>query len=64
VKNRMSEMKRKEKQEKIAAIKENDRIELLLGNNGFIMKEGKALPMEVVYPPKNQTVKVDVHFVR
>lgn len=41
VKGRINELKRRERLERIAAQKESDRILLLAGNNGYLVRDGK-----------------------
>lgn len=54
VKKNMGKLKEQAQEMKIAAQKERDRLEMLYGNNGYLMKDGKNQSL------KRQSAKVDI----
>jgi Zn-dependent M32 family carboxypeptidase len=63
VRNRLKDIKKEELDKKVAAQKEQDRIDSLLGNNGYIVRDGQILPREIPLAT-SQNVKVEVRFVK
>lgn len=62
IKNRMRAIARQADLAKAVAQKERDRIETMIGNNGFLVKDGKAvLPKDI--PATASKVNIDVKFV-
>ena len=61
---KLDELKTEEKKKKKGLQEERDRIKSLIGNNGYIMRDGKLSPPDVVYPSSNSNAKVDVKFVK
>ena len=64
ISGRMHELKVDAQNQRIAALKEEDQQMLLLGNNGFLTRNGEPTPMDVVLPQKSPNVQVDVTFVK
>lgn len=62
VKNRIGELKRESNLARIQAQREEDRLRLEAGNNGFLVRNGMVTSPTFVLPAKN--VKVDVTFVK
>lgn len=65
VKNRISFLKKKEKEYKIAVQREVDEKKMELGNNGYLVKDGKPMPVNL--PDEKHLsdgVKVKVEFVK
>jgi len=64
VKKKIKTLKKEEYEKKVAAQKEIDRIQTLLGNNGYWVRDGKLSPPDMPQPNANQNIKIDVEFVR
>lgn len=64
VKRRIRTIKHEAFQERVEARKEQDRIRSLLGNNGYVIRDGRMLPMDVPEGSPSQNIRVDVRFVR
>jgi hypothetical protein len=60
----MHELKVDAQSQRIAALKEDDQQMLLLGNNGFLTRNGEPTPLDVVLPQKSPKVEIDVTFVK
>ncbi len=63
-KMRIGELKGEQRDQKIAAQKEEDELWLKLGNNGYIIRDGELTPVEVTLPPSKKQIKIDVTFVK
>jgi len=61
---RMRTLKHEAFTAKVEAQKELDKKRSLAGNNGFLMRNGMSMPMEIVLPSEENKVKVDVKFVK
>lgn len=64
VKVRIGEIKHNTALERVLAQKEKDKLESLLGNNGFLVKNGEALPVNPRTADRSKDIKVDVTFVK
>jgi len=64
VRVRMREIRRESHYAKIAAQAEKDRLGLLLGNNGYFVKDGKSFHPDGKDPSASKNVKIDVRFVK
>ena len=65
IKDRLSVIKRDEHRQEMARKKEDDRVKLLAGNNGYMIRDGQPKSMELVLPPKEKKdVTIDVTFVK
>jgi CHASE3 domain sensor protein len=64
IKQRMGEIRQEEHSAKVAARMEKDKIKLLVGNNGFLVRNGKFSPVDIVLPAANKNVTIDVQFVK
>jgi chromosome segregation ATPase len=65
VKDRIKEFRRQAVFDRIAAQKERDRIESLAGNNGYLVRNGKAIPITGI-PDESisrRNVKIKVSFI-
>ncbi len=65
VRERISFLRKKEHQKKIAYQQEIDQKKMLLGNNGYVLKDGQPMPMDM---PKecalSNDVRIKVEFVK
>lgn len=65
IKNRIAVIRREERRQTIARQKEEDRLKLLAGNNGYMIRDGETMPREIVLPLKEKKdVTIDVTFVK
>lgn len=65
IKNRIAVIRREEHRQTIARQKEEDRLKLLAGNNGYMIRDGETMPREIVLPLKEKKdVTIDVTFVK
>lgn len=64
ISGRMHELKVDAQNQRIAALREEDQQMLLLGNNGFLTRNGEPTPLDVVLPQKSPKVEIDVTFVK
>ncbi|MEW5895014.1 MAG: hypothetical protein AB1650_04580 [Candidatus Omnitrophota bacterium] len=64
VKQRIAFLKKEEYKKKVAFQQEIDRNESLLGNNGYLVKDGKPMPMGLPEVMMTRDVKVNVEFVK
>jgi len=64
VKQRIRNFRKKEQEQKIAIQKEQDRIESMLGNNGYLVRNGENISTENKKSLANSSIKVDVQFVK
>lgn len=64
IKNRITGLKRDAVEKQILALREDDRVQSLLGNNGFLVKNGKTSAMEYPAVAKEKSVKIDVTIVK
>lgn len=64
VRNRIRELKRQQHQNRVSLQQEADRQETLLGNNGFLVRDGQVLPMDGLdAAAQARDVKIKVEFV-
>lgn len=63
VKGRMQAIKKEQYVKDVAQQTEQDRVESLLGNNGYLVRNGQLLPRDIP-PAPTREVKVDVQFVK
>jgi|GEM_PF-2625560 len=64
VRNRIRELKRQQHQRRVSLQQEADRQETLLGNNGFLVRDGQVLPMDGLdAAAQARDVKIKVEFV-
>jgi len=61
---RMKELKIEALDERIASLKEADKQMLLMGNNGFLIRDGELTPVDISLPQVSPKIKVDVTFVK
>jgi hypothetical protein len=61
---RMKELKHDVFVAKVEAQQELDKKRSLAGNNGFLVRNGMAMPIDIVLPSVEDKVKVDVKFVK
>jgi hypothetical protein len=64
VKTRIRDIKGAERQKQILALEEADKMKMVLGNNGYLVRDGKIMPAALASPAESQKVKVDVTFVK
>ncbi len=64
VKQRIRDIRRKEHEQKVAIQKEQDRIESMIGNNGYMVRNGENISIENRNSLANSSIKVDVQFVK
>lgn len=50
-------------QQRVSDLKEVDRIESMLGNKGYLVRDGQAYSQSVVFPIDQRNVNIDVKFV-
>ena len=63
VKVRIRDIKRATHQKKIEEQEEQDKIHAMLGNNGYLIRNGDSSPVYSAFPPPNKVVNIDVQFV-
>jgi len=64
VKVRIKELRNDQYIQKIAAQQEKDRMGLMLGNNGFMTRNGELTAADFKLPKENQSVQVNVTIVK
>lgn len=64
-KKKISEIKARIKGFQIKESDATDDARMMMGNNGFLVRHGQEVPVNVVWPPKaNKNVQIDVTFVK
>lgn len=64
VKTRIRDIKKDERQKQISAFEEEDKMKLVLGNNGYLVRNGKVTSATIPTSTDSKKIKVDVTFVK
>lgn len=64
IKERLHDLRWVKRQERIAIQKEQDRMATMLGNNGYLVRDGEPTPVEIPMVPPGKNINIEVQIVR